>query len=405
MLIVSGWVRAQSITVTSPNGGETWSGSSTQDISWTVNNIPSVDIEYTTNNGSSWHLIVAAHPGLSSPYPWQVPSAGPSGSNQCRVRIKSATNNSIQDESNSNFTIPASVITLNYPLGGENLKAGQMRAIRWTPLSVVTVRIEYSTNSGSNWTTVVDSVPANRMFYSWLIPNPISGTVRVRVSDRSHSVVNSVSPADFSISALPGAASGKYFGGAYDGYAADNNLPKILTVNTPNGGETWSGATVQNITWSSSNVDNIRIEFTTNNGSIWHAIEQTYPAATGTYSWLVPSAGPLGSTQCLIRLTNVLDTTLADVSNAHFSIPPSTVTLVTPNGGENYKAGTMTSIRWSSASILAIQLHYSTNNGSNWILMADSIPAWRTYYGWTIPTGIQSTQCLVRARNKQDTVV
>jgi hypothetical protein len=281
-----------------------------------------------------------------------------------------------------------------------------MTSIRWNSTSILTIQLHYSTNNGSNWILMADSVPAWRTYYGWTIPIGIqSSQCLVRARNKTDSVVVDLSNAPFTIGPALQPASGKYFGGAYDGYAYDNNLPRILTVNTPNGGENWPGASTQNITWTAMNVSTIRIEFTSNNGSSWNVIQNTYPAGTGTYPWLVPGAGPLGSTQCRIRLTDVLDTTRLDESNANFTIPPSSVSVITPNGGENYKAGTMTSIRWTSASILTIQLHYSTNNGSSWSLMVDSVPAWRTYFGWTIPSGIQSAQCLVRARDKSDTVV
>jgi hypothetical protein len=394
-----------SITVTSPNGGETWSGSSTQNITWTVNTIPSVDIEFSTNNGSTWNTIVTSYSGLSSPFPWQVPSAGPLGSTQCLVRIKSTTNNSISDVSNATFSIPASTVTLNYPTGGEVFKAGQMRSIRWTPVSVVDVRLEYTTNNGSSWTLINDSIPANRGFFSWIVPNIVTSSLKVRVSDRTFSTVNSVSPTNLSVSAALQPASGKYLGGPYDGYTKDNNLPKVLTVTAPNGGENWAGATTQNINWSSQNVDNVRIEYSTNNGSSWIIIQNSYPAGTGTYPWLVPSAGPLGSSVCLVKLTNTSDVSINDASNANFSIPASSVGIIYPNGGENLKAGSLRSIRWNSASVLALRLEYSTNNGTSWSLINDSIPAWRTYFGWTIPTNALSVNCKVRLRDRTDTTV
>ncbi|MDP3104823.1 MAG: hypothetical protein Q8M95_09495, partial [Candidatus Methanoperedens sp.] len=47
-----------SITVTAPNGGETWSGS--KDITWTpTGNTDTVNIYYSTNNFASSILIVS----------------------------------------------------------------------------------------------------------------------------------------------------------------------------------------------------------------------------------------------------------------------------------------------------------------------------------------------------------
>lgn len=90
------------ITVTSPNGGETWTQGSSRTISWTTTGtVGNVKIEYTSNNGTSWSTIVSST-GNDGSYTWTVPVVS---STQCKVRISEAGDSSPTDTSNAVFTI------------------------------------------------------------------------------------------------------------------------------------------------------------------------------------------------------------------------------------------------------------------------------------------------------------
>jgi len=105
-----------------------------------------------------------------------------------------------------------------------------------------------------------------------------------------------------------------------------------LTVQSPNGGEVWAVGETEEITWTDVNIYNVKIELSKDNGTSWSTIVETAPN-TGTYSWLVEST--VSSTQCLIRITNVDDGLVYDVSDAVF-------TITIPNGVEEFENGTPT---------------------------------------------------------------
>ncbi len=91
------------LTVTSPNGGETWDVGSSHDITWNSDGTSgSVKLEYSTNNGSNWSTILAstADDGVHA---WTIPDAP---SIQCLVRV-SDTDGTPTDVSNAVFTINA----------------------------------------------------------------------------------------------------------------------------------------------------------------------------------------------------------------------------------------------------------------------------------------------------------
>lgn len=96
-----------------------------------------------------------------------------------------------------------------------------------------------------------------------------------------------------------------------------------VMLQSPNGGEVWVVGETQEITWSAVNIYDVKIELSVDNGSSWLTIIET-TANTGTYSWVV--SAPDSSDQCLIRITNVDDSQVYDVSDSFFTIDiPTTV--------------------------------------------------------------------------------
>jgi lysophospholipase L1-like esterase len=90
------------ITVLSPNGGESWQAGTTQAITWTTSGIVGdVMIEISTNGGASYTTSVSAASNNGS-YSWTVPNAP--GSN-CLVRISEAPDGAPSDASDRPFTI------------------------------------------------------------------------------------------------------------------------------------------------------------------------------------------------------------------------------------------------------------------------------------------------------------
>ncbi len=90
------------ITVTSPNGGEVWSGYDQRFIAWTTQGIVGdVKIEYSLNAGTTWLTAVAQTANTGS-WMWVVPNTP---SNKCLARISEAGDGIPKDKSNAVFTI------------------------------------------------------------------------------------------------------------------------------------------------------------------------------------------------------------------------------------------------------------------------------------------------------------
>lgn len=72
-----------------------------------------------------------------------------------------------------------------------------------------------------------------------------------------------------------------------------------------------------------------------------------------------------------------------------------TLHLLYPNGGEEYFVEQTKYIGWQSFDIDSITIEYSTDNGINWMFIADSIPTANENYKWVIPNS-PSSECLVK---------
>jgi hypothetical protein len=128
-------------TVTSPNGGETWTLGSTHDITWSPGNGGKVSIELSRDNGASWQTLFAstANDGSES---WTV--SGPTTS-QALVRI---SNDKGSGSSTATFTIAPALsgsISLN---GGAAYATSTAVTIDSSVSGVTEMRFE---NVGGSW--------------------------------------------------------------------------------------------------------------------------------------------------------------------------------------------------------------------------------------------------------------
>ena len=166
-----------------------------------------------------------------------------------------------------------------------------------------------------------------------------------------------------------------------------------LNLTAPNGGEVWLGGTTHTISWTYTNVDNIKIEYSLNNGLNWTLIIASYPTSALTYTWTVPC---IGSNQVKVRITNTLQFT-QDESNGVFTIPEPTVDITYPAGGEEFQTGTGQYITWQTTGVVTLALQYSSNGGSSWTSIGN-VPATNGYANWIAPSSATSN-LRVRAYN------
>ncbi|HLM66625.1 MAG TPA: endonuclease/exonuclease/phosphatase family protein, partial [Longimicrobium sp.] len=92
-----------------------------------------------------------------------------------------------------------------------------------------------------------------------------------------------------------------------------------ITVGSPNGGESWVGGSTHSITWASTGVTNVALEYTLD-GSGWTTITPSTAASAGSYTWTVPN---LAASAAMVRVSDTFNPGLSDTSNAAFTITVS----------------------------------------------------------------------------------
>ncbi len=186
----------QTITVTSPNGSETWYQGSTQNITWNVNTVDSlVKIELLGTAGSTLSEATE-NDGL---FVWQIP-ADQVPANDYLIRI-TGLETTITDASNSSFTITdASYIQVTSPNGGENWLIGNDETITWQDNLTEDVKIELYKASVLSL-TISDSTASDGEFV-WTLPGTLTtgSNYKIKITSIPAGTVSDDSDTSFQIS-------------------------------------------------------------------------------------------------------------------------------------------------------------------------------------------------------------
>lgn len=388
------------LSVLTPNGGEELVSGGSYVIKWDApqsdskvnlsggkkkysgvsgtDGITAVVISFSSNNGAEWSVI-ADDEINDGEFLWEeIPQVN---SDLCLIKIADKNDGLPYDISDKVFTItsgqPAS-ITVNSPNGGEQWEAGSTQVITWNSKGVEKVNILYSINNGINWLPIVENTESDG-FYSWVkVPSTASNNCKIKIMAAGSMLPYDESDLTFSITPEP-----------------------EIVVKFPDGGEVLQSGVPYDIKWTSSNIENVKIEFTSNSGAVWQTIEESVQS-TGIYNW--SSVPEINSSQCRIRVSDAQDGMPFDISNENFRVKnqvEQTLALNTPNGGEVWEAGTNHNITWDASAVTAISIEYTTNNGTNWEVLAENIVNTGSY-AWNPVPDVNSTQCKVKIYDASD---
>jgi len=173
-----------------------------------------------------------------------------------------------------------------------------------------------------------------------------------------------------------------------------------ITVVSPNGGENWRTGTTQSITWTSDGLSGqVRIDLSQDGGTTWKTIIPSTPN-DGNQPWRV--TGKV-STEARIRMVSATDRAVLDASDANLSIELPTITVVSPNGGDNWEIGTTQNITWTSDGLSGkVKIELSRDGGTTWRTIISSLndgnQAWKA-------TGPAITQARIRVVSVADGAV
>jgi photosystem II stability/assembly factor-like uncharacterized protein len=196
------------ITVTSPNGNETWLQGDTKTISWTYAGDPGPSVKIRLfKSGLPVITVNAAAPIGSNgngSFDWTVPYILTPGVDY-RIVVSSTADGTDKDSSNGNFTIARPAITIVAPNGGESWQAGTDKTITWTYTGNpgTTVKLQLFQNGILKSTissgTATGSNGSGSFLWS-LLPTQKAGTgYRIKIISTTSSAIRDLSNAKFTI--------------------------------------------------------------------------------------------------------------------------------------------------------------------------------------------------------------
>jgi photosystem II stability/assembly factor-like uncharacterized protein len=201
-------------------------------------------------------------------------------------------------------------------------------ATAWSSTSVMK-----STNQGTSWSSIASTTSTWGLDIAKDDPNVVMyGTYGGSTSYLSYNA-----GASFTATSLSGSNSGMLFydrgtvlahqasGGVWKyvfTYTVPTNNQTTLALTSPNGGEVWQYGTTRNITWNSTNISAVKIEYKTSPSGSWQTIVASTPGGAGSYAWQIPNSP---TTQAMVNVSDAVTGNPVDSSNATFSITVATI--------------------------------------------------------------------------------
>ncbi|MBI4597904.1 MAG: hypothetical protein HY737_05840, partial [Candidatus Omnitrophica bacterium] len=366
----------------------------TQAITYTTTGtITSVKLYYSSDNGSNYTLISTnphSSPGTYAPAWTTMPDAL-----GLQYKVKATDGNSeanpyiVQDVSNQ-FAIKA-VLDLTAPENGAVVTAETPASVTWSiggsPTGLTDVKLEYSVNGiAGPWNPIQEAcgtvddglAPAGAGSCSWNVPNTLTTTVKLRVSDPNNTDTINV------------------------GDGTNVEIRGFLDLTAPDGGQSWDVGSTFNIIWTKKGDwatagKTVSLWYAPDGNSTsptWAQIATGVAAASSPYLWYIDNTVPT-SPNMKIKIEGVSYTVVNDKSNAVFTVKGQLI-LSAPDaaGIEMYRGGDPYSITWTkTGNITNVKLYYSTDNGSTFPNVIDdsgTVSAGNPNgsYSWTVPNSI-----------------
>lgn len=289
-----------SITVESPNGGESFGTGDTVLISWnTTSYTGTVSISLSRTGPAGQFVNLVSGTENDGAFKW---IAFGSATSSARVKVEMDSTPAYSDLSDANFSITQRELAVLTPIDGSSYAIGSLVEVNWLASGLPgNVRLELQrVPSMGTWELLAASVP-NSGSYIWTATGTATDSALIRVSS-----VEAPALAD---------SSGMF-----------RILLPTLTLTRPNGGESFTSGVNETVLWSQTNLTGqIAIEINRDypSGS-WEQIIGSVPAGSAPYNWLV--TGPATENARLrirsLSLPQVGDTSGGDFSITVFNQPP-----------------------------------------------------------------------------------
>ena len=356
---------AAALTVTPPNGGESWAKGSTKLITWTAAGVGGNVKLILLKAGVKMGDIAASVPASQQSYSWTVGNyeggtADPASDYKIRVRT---LDNAQNDTSDGTFTIgpsgPAPAFALTAPNGGESWPRGSTRLITWNPgIATGSVRLDlYKGGTGlSNYLGCIKTMtPASSGAYPWPVGDR-EGMTRAAEGNDYYVVIHAYSPdmkdpgnGPFTIAPAEHLTPGK------TAVSQATTAGGLFALTYPRRGDRWYKGTGYTITWTTGGLgaSRVRLDLLDIKGTTVVLPIAEDIANSGQHFWAVPLSLPDAETLYRMRI-RTMDNAHSDMPAAFYIAKakpvsgPPTVKVTAPGGPSQLGTGLTYPIRWTS---------------------------------------------------------
>ncbi|MBU2035425.1 MAG: GPI anchored serine-threonine rich family protein, partial [Candidatus Omnitrophica bacterium] len=363
------------------SSAEIWVTGQTQNITWDTASPMQVHVWYSTNgNGDPSNFTTAGGGARLTPpggtsnkyFEWSdIPESAVSNNFFIRVaQVEGDTSPGTPYSDSAQFNCTGKIDIIR-PNGGEVFRVGTGESIQWNNTGIAGNNVAVRLSIGPvNTTLTTISAASGTQSWTW---SPVTNNITSGAAIRIELVSDPYRVFDTSNSTF--------------------SIKGVLTLITPDGGETFNYGNNTNITWTSNGtVGDVRLLYSKNNN--WASpIEINASLAQGAtpYNWSIPDDV---SEVVKVRIEAVSDSGINDTSFDFFRIRGN-LNLTSPDGGENLTVGSNYYINWtrSATSMGNITLAYAMD-GENFTYpiteVASGLPAAYTgQYLWNpIPDSI-----------------
>ena len=257
------------ITLTSPIAGSKLNGYTVNDITWDSEFIADVRIEFSSDNGQTWEDIVDTTSANTRSYLWPATNII---STECLIKISDVANPDIFSITETPFTLCR--LDLLSPNTTSLYRVGTPVEVTWDSELVGDLTLSYKPCLDCDWIIVEENIPVDSNSYMWT-PEVATMWCKAQLSETLFPDVTDESSSFFFIFRLD--------------------------LTSPEGGENLAGQSQFDIGWDSEIINDVKIEFSSNNGQSWSTVVSSVPAEDSIYQWTVPN---INSDECFIKLTS-----------------------------------------------------------------------------------------------------
>ncbi|MFC1509071.1 T9SS type A sorting domain-containing protein [Candidatus Omnitrophota bacterium] len=277
------------VSLAFPNGGEQWYCGKTYNIAWLDYGGGTLDIEYSHDGGTSWENITSGAAASGLNYSWKLPFTD---TDRALIRMTDPSNPKLTTQSKGFFAMLPPTLILTSPDSDEKIVNNKPYSIIWESNGINNVLIEFSSDSGTTWQTVAESVDAHEGVYNWDVPDSVSDSCLVRISGDTPFQLSDTSDSIFS------------------------TIRPFVTIVTPNGGESFLSSETILIRWNSEGVDSVNIDYSKDGDSSWYSVISSKKTADRRYRWKPDLPG---TSHLTLRVSSFADSTIYDVSDSTFT--------------------------------------------------------------------------------------